>query len=706
MKPELVPEEPAPRMAAAVEAEGTVLKLTRQISVKIGLGYLRAMVDNLAGALRADYVFIAELTSNSAPRVTVLAASVEDEAANLRFELAGSACARVAASGTPVLCRKGARRRFPSDPVLSRRNAEACITVPLKDPAGNPIGAIMAVYRAPVASFSVAKSILETFAHRAAAELLHKREKDRLRKSDERYHAFVSLNKDGMWCVEFDQPIPIDLPAEEQVDLAYRYGYCSECNDAAANWLGSEQSRDVVDRRIANVFPKAVLRKAFIDLIRSGYQFSTTETAVFLADGKRHVILRSQLGIVEEGMLQRVWGVTHDITEFKQVQHALDASKQRLIDLLDGIQLLVLVLDPSAEIQFCNNAFTELTDWRFDDLKGKSWFELLVPAEERAGLQEKFAAEAACPGKPIHFESTLLGHGGQRWQVAWDGMAMCDEKGHVRIANIGRDITQQKAYEAHLRQVQKMESIGRLAGGIAHDFNNLLTVIVGYTAQLLEKRSAADADYLELNEVRNAAEKGTQLTQQLLTFSRRRASKPEMVNINAIVERDSSMLRRTLANIELVTNLDPSLGMVKAGPVEVSQVILNLAVNARDAMPAGGKLTIASANVPLRSEPCPAVPGVPDGEYVQLTITDTGTGMTQEALDHLFEPFFTTKQAGKGTGFGLSIVYGIVKQSGGHIRVESAPGRGTSVLIFFPRAQAESQSVQVRADMTAPRLLR
>jgi PAS domain S-box-containing protein len=502
-----------------------------------------------------------------------------------------------------------------------------------------------------------------------------------------------------MWCVEFDQPIPIDLPVDVQVDLAYRFGYCSECNEAAANNLGWSQSRDVVERRIANVFPKAVLRKAFNDLIRSAYQFSTTETAIFMPDGKRHVLLRSQLGVVEEGMLQRVWGVTHDITEFKQVQHALDAWKQRLIDLLDGIQLLALVLDPSGEIHFCNHSFTELTDWRFVDLKGKNWFDLMVPAEERAGLQEKFAAEVAHPGKPVHFESTLLGNGGRRWQIAWDSMALRDDEGRVKIANIGRDVTQEKLYEAQLRQVQKIESIGRLAGGIAHDFNNLLTVINGYTTQILEKRSAEDPDYLELTEVRNAAEKGAQLTQQLLSFSRRRASKPEVLNLNTIVERDSSMLRRTLGrDIDLVTDLDPSLGMVKAEPVEISQVILNLAVNARDAMPAGGKLTIASANVSLRSEPRPVVPGVPDGEYAQLTITDTGTGMTQEALDHLFEPFFTTKQAGKGTGLGLSIVYGIVKQSGGQIRVESTPGRGTSVRIYFPRTQAESPPVSVRVD--------
>jgi PAS domain S-box-containing protein len=687
MKPKPVLENSAVGMGSTLDAEGTALEVTRQMSVKIGLACLRTLATHLADALQADYVFVGEFTPNSVPQVTILAASVEDEAANLIFEMSGSVCSRIAATGKPVQCGKHARGRFPHDPVLSRWNAEACIAVPLKNLDGNPIGAIMAAYRAPVANFSAAKSILGILAQRAAAEVLHKQEKDRLRKSEERYQAFVSLNNDGMWCVEFDRPIPTNLPAEEQIDLAYRYGYCSECNDAAAKLLGRERTGDTVGRRIANVFPKPVIRKAFLDLIHSAYRFTTTETAHFLPDGKRHFVLRSQWGVVEEGMLQRIWGVSHDITDFKQVQHALDTTKQRMIDLLDGIHLLVVVLDPSAGIQVCNNYFTELTDWRLDDLKGKNWFDLLVPAEERAGLQEEFTAELARPGKPIHFESTLLGPGGRRWQVAWDSLPLRDEEGKLRIANIGRDITQEKAYEAHLRQVQKIESIGRLAGGIAHDFNNLLTVITGYTCHLLDRRAPGDPDYSELSEVRNAAEKGTRLTEQLLTFSRRRASRQEVLNLNAIVERDSSMLRRTLGkDIELLTILDPSVGTVRAQPVELSQVILNLAVNARDAMPHGGKLTIATSTTSLGSDQGSVIAGVPDGEYVQLTITDTGTGMSQEALDHLFEPFFTTKQPGKGTGLGMSIVYGIVKQSGGHIRVESTLGRGTSIVILLPRS--------------------
>ncbi len=694
MKPSPLTEE------LTVAADAAALKITRQVSARTGAEYFRAITNHLAEALNADCVLVGEFTPGSVERVTTLAACLEGEQANLTFDLAGSACSRIARTRKPFVCRKDARDRFPSDQLLRRVHAEACIAVPLQTPAANPMGVMIATYRVPLASFSTAKTVLEVLAPRAAAELLHKQETDKLRKSEQRYRAFVALNADGMWCVEFDQPIPTQLSAEEQLDLHYQYGYVSECNDAMARLMGVDQSRQVVGRRIVEIFPKkdTILRELNLDLIRSGYRFTTKEKAGIAPDGNRHFLLLSQWGIVEDGMLQRIWGVTNDITDFKQVQRALDASQQRMMDLFEAVQLLVLVLDPSATIQLCNNYFTEVTGWRSDVLKGKNCFDLMVPAEERAGLQAKFAAGVAGSTRgPVHFESTLLGPGGCRWQVAWDSTVLRDEEGEIKaVANIGRDITQERALEAHVRQVQRLEGLGRLAGGVAHDFNNLLTVISGYTAQLLDKRSPADSDYLALTEVQNAAAKGAQLTQQLLSFSRRHPYQPKVLNLNTIVEQDSSMLRCTLGkNIDLVTNLDPSLGLVRADPGQISQILLNLAVNARDAMPSGGKLTIASSNASLRAEQVSIVPGVPPGEYVQLTITDTGTGMTQETLDHLFEPFFTTKEPGKGTGLGLSIIYGIVQQSSGYIKVETQLGRGTSFRIFLSRTHQESPGAPV-----------
>lgn len=537
------------------------------------------------------------------------------------------------------------------------------------------------------ASCRAAHSIFEPYAHSTARDRLHKREKDWLAKGEERYYAFVSRSEDGMLCVEFEQPIPTDLPPEQQLALVYRHSYYSECNDAAAKLLGGCDRGGVVGRHTVDVSSRTVVRKAFLELIHSAYRFTTSEAEKRLPDGGRHFVLLSQLGIVKNGMLWRVWGVTRDITEFRQVQRAFDASKDHMTNLLKSVHLFVIALDPSGAIEACNRYFSELTGWLPDDVKGKNWFELMVPPEERAAVREKFAAQLASPGKPIHFESTLLGPSGRCWQVAWDSTALGDEKLAVKvIANIGRDITQEKEVEARLRHVQKVETIGKLAGGIAHDFNNLLAVIAGYASYLLNRRTPEDPEYPELEEIRNAADKGAQLTHHLLTFTRRRAPTPEALNLNAIVERDCSMLRRTLGkNIDLVTSLDPSLGLVRVDPVEMSQVLLNLVVNARDAMPGGGKLTIASSNATISDGDGSVDPAIPAGQYVQLTVADTGTGMTKEVLDRLFEPFFTTKEAGKGTGLGLSIIFGIVKQSRGHIRVESAPAHGTSFRISLPR---------------------
>jgi len=686
MKPGLLAE------GLTADTDATLLNVTRQVSAKMGIECFRAMTTNLAQALKADCVFIVEFMPGE--RVTTLAASLEAEQGSLSFDLAGSACSRVASTGKPFTCRKNAGTRFPSDQMLGRVKAEACVALPLQNPAGNPIGVLMATYRAPLASFSTAKSVLEFFAPRVAAELLHKQEKDNLYKSEQRYRAFIAVNSDAMWCAEFDQPIPTELPAEEQHDLIYQYGYFSECNDALAQLMGLKRAEQVVNRRVGDFFSEAdpSIRQGDLDLIRSGYRFRTVETEGIAQDGKRHYVLRSQWGIVEDGLLKRIWGVAHDITEFKHVQRALDSSKQRIIDLLEAVQLLVLVLDPAATIQFCNNYFTELTGWQSDAVKGRNCFDLMAPSEERAGLRADFAAAVAGSMGPIHFEGTLLGPDGRRWRVAWDSMVLRDEEGNAKVvAKIGRDITQEKEIEAQLRQAQKLESVGRLAGGVAHDFNNLLTVITGYAALLLDTLPPSDPVYAGLTEIQNAAAKSVQLTQQLLAFSRKRHYQPEVLNLKTLVERDASMLERTLgANIEFVTSIEPSLALIRADPGQISQIILNLAVNARDAMPGGGKVTIALSNKSLSADPASTLPGVPPGEYVQLAVTDTGTGMTEEVLGHLFEPFFTTKGPGKGTGLGLSIVYGIVQQSGGYIKVETQLGGGTTVKILLPRIQQES----------------
>jgi PAS domain S-box-containing protein len=271
------------------------------------------------------------------------------------------------------------------------------------------------------------------------------------------------------------------------------------------------------------------------------------------------------------------------------------------------------------------------------------------------------------------------------------------------ISAIVRDISAQKRLHQQLLVAQKMEAIGRLSAGVAHDFNNLLTVIGGYSGVLLSARSELDPEYPEIFEINRAAERATVLTRQLLTFSRRQITQPRLVDLNVIMAEMDRMLRRVIGeDVDLVTALDPAIGSVHADPGQLEQIIMNLAVNARDAMAEGGKLTIETANIDLAEGISVRSSAVPPGRYVVLAVTDTGTGMNSETQDRIFEPFFTTKEPGKGTGLGLSTVYGIVEQSGGSIVVYSEPGRGSTFKVFLPRVEKEAKKAAQSGPLAIP----
>jgi PAS domain S-box-containing protein len=281
-------------------------------------------------------------------------------------------------------------------------------------------------------------------------------------------------------------------------------------------------------------------------------------------------------------------------------------------------------------------------------------------------------------------------------QILLNIFPIMDEK-HKTIVIILNDVSERKRMEAQFLQAQKMEAIGRLAGGIAHDFNNLLTIIKGYSQLSLMELKESDPLKRNIEEIRKAADRASDLTRQLLAFSRRQILEMRVLDLNSIVRDVDEMLLRIIGeDIELVTLLAGDLGRVKTDRGEIEQVIMNLAVNARDAMPDGGKLTIETANAELDEAFARAHVAVTPGRYVMFSVSDTGVGMTPEIKERVFEPFFTTKEKGKGTGLGLSTVYGIVKQSGGNIWVYSEPGKGSTFKIYLPRVDEPLEEVVER----------
>jgi len=256
--------------------------------------------------------------------------------------------------------------------------------------------------------------------------------------------------------------------------------------------------------------------------------------------------------------------------------------------------------------------------------------------------------------------------------------------------------------EAQLHQAQKIEAVGRLAAGVAHDFNNILTVITGHSELLLGQLAADDPRRKSAEQIEKSADFAAALTRQLLTFSRKQVIEPRVLNPNTVVLNVEKMLRRLIGeDIDFRTVLDSAVGNIKADPGQIEQVIMNLAVNARDAMPKGGKLTVTTTNTSLDENYLKHFPDLSAGDYVMLAITDTGTGMSEEVKAHLFEPFFTTKPEGKGTGLGLATCFGIVKQNAGHISLYSELGRGTTFKIYFPRVQSALQPARVRSQPAA-----
>jgi PAS domain S-box-containing protein len=352
-----------------------------------------------------------------------------------------------------------------------------------------------------------------------------------------------------------------------------------------------------------------------------------------------------------------------------------------------------------------NPAFCEITGYTERELLGKRVRDITYPddIEESARLFDQVATHRL--SSAVYEKRYLRPDGTPVW-VRVSAAAVLGPGGQLpnQVITLVEDITRAKLLEVELSQAQKMEAVGRLAGGVAHDFNNLLTVIGGHSQLLLADETVPRATRASIRQIAEAADRAGALTRQLLAFSRRRAVKPGNVDLNNVVANMEQMLERLLGDdVEISMSLDPASGQIQADPSQIDQVIMNLAVNARDAMPSGGRLAIETASLAVDAALASGHVGLAPGEYVLLTISDNGCGMPAEVQAHLFEPFFTTKEPGKGTGLGLSTVYGIVQQQGGKILVVSEVGRGTTFKVFFPKLHPTGELQNAAPTGQAPR---
>jgi two-component system cell cycle sensor histidine kinase/response regulator CckA len=398
---------------------------------------------------------------------------------------------------------------------------------------------------------------------------------------------------------------------------------------------------------------------------------------------------------------RRADGRTRNITKLARTEESIRDSEIRYRRLFEAAQDGILILDANTGLITDVNPFLmELLDYSAEEFIGKALWEI-GPFKDVAASKTAFRELQA--QKYVRYENLPLStRAGRSINVEFVSNVYRVNHKKVIQCNI-HDITQRKRKEMteqQVRQAQKMEAVGQLAGGVAHDFNNLLGVILGYCEVLESRTDLAEPSRKMIEQIHNAGASAKDLTRHLLAFSRRQVLQPVFLDLNAIVKRTETMLGRLLGDHVALSNvLCRDLGTIKADPSQIEQVLINLAVNARDAMPQGGKITISTTNVVIDEAYSRQYPYLRPGPYVMLTVSDTGIGMDAETRAHIFEPFFTTKVMGKGTGLGLSTVFGIIKQSAGAINVYSEPGHGTKFKIYFPRR--EEASVVLPTDASA-----
>jgi PAS domain S-box-containing protein len=450
-------------------------------------------------------------------------------------------------------------------------------------------------------------------------------------------------------------------------------------NDPADRFCGSSRLFSADGNPLA--FEQAWTARA----IRDDREYRGEEILVERADGDRRTVLAHATPFHDaSGRVCGALNILIDVTDQRRAEGVARLLDRALDSFTQGVCIADATL-PEHPLTHVNQGFTQITGYAAEEAIGRNARFLQGPKTDPATVAE--VREAIRNGRPCAVELLNYRKDGTTFWNALSLSPVHDDAGRLtHYVGVQTDVTRSRKIEEQLRQAQKMEALGHLAGGVAHDFNNMLTVINGYSELLLPRFDTGDMTRTFLIEIARAGERAAAMTRQLLAFSRQQVLEPRVLDLNAEIRDAEKMLRRLIGeDILLTTVLTPGLGRVRVDPGQMQQVLLNLAVNSRDAMPQGGRLTIETRDVALDENFVRAHPGARPGSYAMLAVSDTGCGMDEETRARLFEPFFTTKKPGKGTGLGLATVYGIVTQSGGCLEVYSEAGLGTTFKVYLPR---------------------